>query len=79
MTKEKVYWKMRNGNLISVDDMDEEHLRNTLKLVLRNRETIIKRIVESKNKRKFRLQGDMANEFNSSQYENDEYDESLMH
>jgi len=37
MTKEKVYWKMRNGNLISVDDMDEEHLRNTLKLVLRNR------------------------------------------
>lgn len=79
MTKEKVYWKMRNGNLISVDDMDEEHLRNTLKLVLRNRETVIKRIVESKSKRKFKLQGDMANEFNSSQYENDEYDESLMH
>ena len=79
MTKEKVYWKMRNGNLISVDDMDENHLRNTLKLVLRNRETVIKRIVESKNKRKFKLHGDMANEFNSSQYENDEYDESLMH
>ena len=79
MTKEKIYWKMRNGNLISVDDMDEEHLRNTLKLVLRNRETVIKRIVESKNKRKFKLHGDMANEFNSSQYENDEYDESLMH
>ena len=79
MTKEKVYWKMRNGNLISVDDMVEEHLRNTLKLVLRNRETVIKRIIESKNKRKFKLHGDMANEFNSSQYENDEYDESLMH
>lgn len=79
MTKEKIYWKMRNGNLISVDDMDENHLRNTLKLVLRNRETVIKRIVEAKSKRKFKLQGDMANEFNSSQYENDEYDESLMH
>ena len=79
MTKEKVYWKMRNGNLISVDDMDENHLRNTLKLVLRNRETVIKRIVEAKSKRKFKLQGDMANEFNKSQYENDEYDESLMH
>ena len=78
MTKEKVYWKMRNGNLISVDDMDEEHLRNTLKLVLRNRETVIKRIVESKNKRKFKLQGDMANEFNSSQYDDNEYDDSLM-
>lgn len=79
MTKEKVYWKMRNGNLISVDDMDEEHLRNTLKLVLRNRETVIKRIVESKSKRKFKLQGDMANEFNSSQYDDDEQDDSLLH
>ena len=75
----KVYWKQRNGNLIDIDDMDIEHLRNTLKLVLRNRETVIKRIVESKSKRKFKLQGDMANEFNKSQYENDEYDESLMH
>lgn len=79
MTKEKIYWKMRNGNLIDIDDMDIEHLRNTLKLVLRNRETVIKRIVETKSKRKFKLQGDMANEFNRSQYENDEYDESLMH
>ena len=79
MTKEKIYWKMRNGNLIDIDDMDIEHLRNTLKLVLRNRETVIKRIVEAKSKRKFKLQGDMANEFNKSQYENDEYDESLMH
>ena len=40
MTKEKVYWKMRNGNLISVDDMD--------------------------------------NEFNSSQHDTDEYDDSLL-
>lgn len=79
MTKEKVYWKMRNGNLISVDDMDIEHLRNTLKLVLRNRETVIKRIVESKSKHKFKLQGDMANEFNRSQDENEEYDDSLLH
>lgn len=69
---------MRNGNLISVDDMDEEHLRNTLKLVLRNRETVIKRIVESKSKRKFKLHGDMANDFNSSQHDTDEYDDSLL-
>jgi hypothetical protein len=79
MTKEKIYWKMRNGNLIDIDDMDIEHLRNTLKLVLRNRETVIKRIVESKSKRKFKLHGDMANEFNRSQDENDEYDDSLLH
>ena len=78
MTKEKIYWKMRNGNLISVDDMDENHLRNVLKIVLKNRQTVIKQIVKTK-RQSFKLLGDMANEFNRSQYENDEYDESLMH
>ena len=61
MTKEKVYWKMRDGNLISVDDMDEEHLRNVLKIVLKNRQTVIKQIVKSK-RQSFVLHGDMANE-----------------
>ena len=68
---------MRNGNVISVDDMTEEHAKNTLKLVLRNRETVVKQILKSK-RTNFMLHGDMANEFNSSQQENDEYDESLM-
>ena len=77
MTKEKVYWKMRNGNLISVDDMDEEHAKNVLKIVLKNRQTVIKQIVKSK-RQSFVLHGDMANEFNRSQDENDEYDESLL-
>lgn len=78
MTKEKIYWKMRDGKLISVDDMTEEHAKNVLKIVLKNRQTVIKQIVKTK-RQSFKLQGDMANEFNSSQYENDEYDESLMH
>jgi hypothetical protein len=74
----KVYWKQRNGELIDIDDMDINHLRNTLKLVLRNRQTVIKQIFKSKTNY-FTLRGDMANEFNSSQQENDEYDESLIH
>lgn len=78
MTKETIYWKMRNGNLISVDDMDENHLRNVLKIVLKNRQTVMKQIVKSK-RQSFKLHGDMANEFNSSQYDDNEYDESLMH
>ncbi len=69
---------MRNGNLISVDDMDEEHAKNVLKIVLKNRQTVIKQIVKSK-RQSFMLHGDMANEFNRSQDENEEYDESLMH
>ena len=77
MTKEKIYWKMRDGNLISVDDMDENHAKNVLKIVLKNRQTVIKQIVKSK-RQSFML-GDMANEFNSSQYDDNEYDESLMH
>lgn len=77
MTKEKVYWKMRNGNLIDIDDMDENHLRNVLKIVLKNRQTVIKQIIKSK-RQSFTLHGDMANEFNRSQDENDEYDDSLL-
>ena len=77
MTKEKVYWKMRNGNLISVDDMTEEHAKNVLKIVLKNRQTVMKQIVKTK-RQSFKLHGDMANEFNSSQYDDNEYDDSLM-
>jgi hypothetical protein len=77
MTKEKVYWKMRDGKLISVDDMDENHAKNVLKIVLKNRQTVIKQIVKSK-RTNFMLHGDMANEFNRSQDENEEYDESLL-
>ncbi len=32
----KYYWKMKNGNLIDVDQMTETHLRNTLKMIVRN-------------------------------------------
>lgn len=69
---------MRNGELIDVDNMDIQHLRNTLKLVLRNRETVVKQILKSK-RTNFMLHGDMANEFNSSQYDNNEIDDSLLH
>jgi hypothetical protein len=74
----KVYWKQRNGELIDIDDMDINHLRNTLKLVLRNRETVVKRILKSE-RREFKLHGDMANEFNSSQYDDNEIDDSSLH
>lgn len=74
----KVYWKQRNGELIDIDDMDINHLRNTLKLVLRNRHTVIKQMFKSKTNY-IELHGDMANEFNRSQDENDEYDDSLLH
>lgn len=32
----KYFWKMRNGQLIDVDKMSETHLRNSLKMMIRN-------------------------------------------
>ena len=50
--KNEVYWKQRNGVLISIDDMDVNHLRNVLKMIVNNR------------KKSFVLNGDAANMFN---------------
>jgi hypothetical protein len=36
-----VYWTMKNGQKKSVDDMDINHLRNTLKMIIRNSTTKI--------------------------------------
>lgn len=35
-----VYWKMRNGRLIDVDLMDVNHLRNVLKMIIRNNQKV---------------------------------------
>lgn len=55
-----VYWKMRNGKMIDVDLMDVNHLRNVLKMILRNRE----KAIQAKPKVEFKLNGDMAQSFN---------------
>lgn len=53
----KIYWTTRDGKRIDVDEMDCQHLRNTLKMLLRKQ--------EAKNRRYFfELNGDMAQEFN---------------
>lgn len=31
-----LYWTMKNGRQINIDDMSEEHLRNTLKMIVRS-------------------------------------------
>lgn len=69
----KVYWRMKNGKSIDVDLMDVNHLRNMLKMILRNREKALQQ-VKSKPKVEFKLNGDMANEFHES-YLSDEDDD----
>ena len=51
--KTTVYWTMKNGQQISIDDMDIDHLKNTLKMIIRNRQAI-------KEKPKFEIHGDIA-------------------
>jgi len=86
--KEVVYWKQRNGELISVDDMDINHLRNAFKYLIKHNANVVKQaneIVDEYNalirKRKaerssasFILNGDMAQEFHES-YPSDEDDD----
>jgi hypothetical protein len=36
MKHNTVYWKQSNGSMIDIDLMDENHLRNTLKMIVMN-------------------------------------------
>ena len=72
-----VYWKMRNGKLISVDDMDNNHVRNAFKMLLRNLQKLQQKQV---TKEEFTLNGDMAQSFNEEQnnsFQNDYFESSL--
>ena len=73
-----VYWKMRNGRLISVDDMDINHLRNVLKMIIRNNYRV--QVVQAKPKVEVKLNGDIAEFFNEEQnnsFQNDYYESAL--
>lgn len=54
------YWTMADGRKIDVDQMSVEHLRNTLKMIIRV-------AAKSKPKPRFELNGDMAQFFNDTQ------------
>jgi hypothetical protein len=53
---EAVYWTMKDGNRINVDHMDLNHLRNTLKMILRANS------VSPLAKQEFRMNGELAND-----------------
>ena len=77
MSNQPVYWKMRNGKLVSVDDMDTNHIKNAFKYLIKKHEQLVKdanEVVEQYNalvrKRKaergsasFTLNGDIAQSF----------------
>jgi hypothetical protein len=87
--KEIIYWKQRNGELISIDNMDINHLRNVLKLIIKNKNRLKTALNEKLEKEKhikaannFVLHGDIANEFHESYLsdeDDDRFDENPMH
>jgi hypothetical protein len=58
MENEEYYWKMKNGKKINVNNMTEEHLRNVLKMIIRN-------------KKENELRGDEPIESNTEPYSKD--------
>ena len=51
MKQRKYYWTQKNGKQIDVDLMDINHLRNTLKLIIRNIEnSTFKKSVVNENR-----------------------------
>ena len=74
----KVYWTMKNGEQIDIDEMDINHLRNALKLIVRNREAYLKKMVKDfKVPIKVILNGDIAqmsiDDEENAEYGNEEY------
>ena len=63
--KQEVKWTTKDGRVMSVDDMTEQHAKNALKMMIRRFEEIRKIIKEEiidkqKAKPKFQLHGDIA-------------------
>jgi hypothetical protein len=56
---EKIYWRMRNGQLIDVDQMDINHLRRTLKMIINNQ---IKLQATKPIHKEFKFNGEIAQE-----------------
>ena len=56
---EIVYWTMRNGQRIDVDEMDINHLRNSLKMLIK----AIRAKSAPVSKPKFEVHGEIANQF----------------
>ena len=50
-----IYWTMRNGQKIDVDTMDIQHLRNTLKMLIKAK--------REQSVPKFQVHGEIASEF----------------
>ena len=78
-------WKMANGKEIEISDMDDNHAKNSINMLVRNNspQAILFLICEANEARKqklrkesqypFELNGDMAQQFNSMSRDMEEW------
>jgi hypothetical protein len=66
---ETAYWTMKDGKKISIDDMDINHLRNSLKMVVRGLERL--KLQQKKSTPKFELKGDIAQDHFDTMMDNE--------
>jgi len=66
MEKDKIYWTTKSGKKIDVDEMTEDHLRNTLKMIIRNADSRVvnEEFEKYKNNRIKGVQNDEPHGFN---------------
>lgn len=67
--KNKVYWETREGLKLDIDLMEDTHVRNAFKMLVKQLNQAKK--AKCVEERKVELNGDMANEFNDSYYKDD--------
>jgi hypothetical protein len=60
--KQPVYWTTKSGTRINVDYMDVNHLRNTLKMIIRAIDSSSQEVSKSISKQRFRMNGELAND-----------------
>jgi hypothetical protein len=69
--KEIVHWKTKDGRLLSVDDMDNNHVRNAFKMLIKNRNALLKAymdlVLECGSRNSIKLNGEIAQFFNDEQ------------
>lgn len=65
-----VYWTTKDGRVMDVDSMSDEHVRNAFKMLLRNINKL--KAEKQKSLNKFTLKGDMAQQFNDTYFEDED-------
>ena len=74
-----VYQTMKDGKKISIDDMDINHLRNSLKMVVRGLERLQQEQLRKRANPKFELHGDIAQDHHDMMMDKEWADEMNYH